>query len=107
MLGRELLPTRVVLIGGGIPNRDRSPVKGTGCGRCANGCQVRADCRSSSLEVGDDIVGWKWGGCPVGSRDPPSSKESQLLQVSADLLHVYKREDKDGGEGGGDSNGYA
>ncbi len=39
--GRELLPTRVVLaVGGGIPNRDRSPVKGTGRGRCASGCHV-------------------------------------------------------------------
>ncbi len=28
-------------------------------------------------------------------------------RVSADLLSVYEREDKDGGEGRGDSNGYA
>ncbi len=105
--GRELLLTRVVLVGGGIPNHDRSPVKGTGGGRCANGCQVRANCWSSSLEVGDDIVGWKWGGCPVGSRDPSSLKESQSLQVSADLLCVYEREDEDGGECRGNSNGYA
>ncbi len=73
VVGRELLPTRVVLVGGGSPNCDRSPVKGTGGGSCANGCQVRAYCRSSSLEAGDDIVGWKWSGAPVGSRDSSSS----------------------------------
>ncbi len=83
-------------------------MKGTGCGRCANGCHV---CGSEScsllLKVGDDIVGWKWGGAPVGSGDPSSSKESQSLQVSANLLGVYEGEDEDGGEGRGDSDGYA
>ncbi len=106
--GQELLPTRVVLtIGGGIPNRDCLPVKGTGGGRCANGCQVHAYCWSSSLKLGDDIVGWKWGEPEVGSWESPSPKESQSLQVSADLLCVYEREDEDGGEGRGNSNGYA
>ncbi len=82
-------------------------MKGTGGGRCANGCQIRADCRLSSLESGDDIVSRKWGGSEIGSGDSSSLKESQSLQMSADLLCVYEREDKDGGEGGGDSNGYA
>ncbi len=107
VVGRELLPTRVVFVGGGIPNRDHSPVKGVGGGGCASGCQIHAYCWASSLEAGDDIVGWKWGGAPVGSRDPSSPKESQSLQVSADLLSVYEREDEDGGEGHGNSNGYA
>ncbi len=82
-------------------------MKGTGGGHCANRCQIRADGRSSSLEAGDDIVGWKWSGAPVGSRDPSSLKESQSLQVSADFLCIYKREDEDGGESRGNSDGYA
>ncbi len=105
--GRELLPTQVVLVGGGIPNRDRSPVKGTGGGCCANRCQVRAYCRLSSLESGNDIVCGEWGESEVGSWESPSSKESQSLQVSADLLCVYEREDWDGGEGGCNGDGYA
>ncbi len=104
---RELLPTRVVLIGGGIPNHDRLPVKGMGGGRCANGCQVHAYCWSSSLEAGDDIVGWELCSSPVGPWDSPSMEESESLQVSADLLSVYEREDEDGGESRGDSNSYA
>ncbi len=91
--GREVLPTRVVLVGGGIPNHDRSPVKGTGGGRCANGCQIRADCQSSLLELGDNIMSGKWGQLKVGSWGSPSSKESQSLQLSADLLSVYEHED--------------
>ncbi len=58
-----------------------------------SGCQIRADCRLSLLEAGDDIVGREWGGSKVGSWGPPSSKESQSLQMSADLLCVYERED--------------
>ncbi len=107
VVGRELLPTRVVLIGGGIPNHDCSPVKGTGGGHCANGCQVRAYCRSSSLEAGNDIMGWEWCGSPVSPWDSPSAEESKSLQMSADFLSVYKCEDEDGGEGRGNSNGYA
>ncbi len=75
----EVLPTRVVFVGGGIPNRDRSPVKGTGGGRCANRCQVRANSWLSLLEAGDDIVDGEWSIseiCPGGS---PPSKESQSL----------------------------
>ncbi len=77
--GQELLPTRVVLIGGGIPNRDHLPVKGTGGGHCANGCQVRAYCWSLSLEAGDDIVCREWGEVEIGLRDSPSSEKSQSL----------------------------
>ncbi len=51
--------------------------------------------------------GLEMGGAPVGSRDSSSPKESQSLQMSADLLSVYEREDEDGGEGHGNSNGYA
>ncbi len=91
--GRELLPTRVILVRGGIPNCDRSPVKGTGDGHCANGCQICVYCRSSSLELGDDIACGEWGELEVGSWESPSSKESQSLQVSADFLSVYERED--------------
>ncbi len=97
----------MVLVGGGIPNRDRSPVKGMGCGRCANGCHIGVEDRLSLLEAGDNIVGWKWGGSPVGSWDPSSAKESQSLQVSADLLSIYECEDEDDGEGCGNSDGYA
>ncbi len=93
VLGQELLPTRVVLVGGGILNCDRSPVKGMGGGRCANGCQVHAYRWLSSLKAEDDIVSGEWGVSEVGSRDPSSSKESQSLQMSADLLSVYKCED--------------
>ncbi len=82
-------------------------MKGTGGGHCANGCQICADCRASSLEVGDDIVCGEWGGSEIGSWDSSSSEESQSLQVSADFLSVYKREDKSGCKSGGNSNGYA
>ncbi len=93
VVGRELLPTRVVLVGGGIPNRDRSPVKGTGGGGRANGCQIRAYCWLSSLEAGDDIVGREWRFPEVSSWDPPSAEESESLQMSANLLSVYEHED--------------
>ncbi len=102
--GRELLLTRVVLVGGGILNRDRSPVKGTGGGRCANGCQICADCWSLSLEAGDNIVGWEWGIPEVSSRDSSSAKDSQSLEMSADLLCIYEGEDENGDEGGGNGN---
>ncbi len=49
----------------------------------------------------------EWGESKVGSWDSPSSKEPQLLEMSADLLSVYECEDKDSGEGCGDGNGYA
>ncbi len=62
---------------------------------------------SSSLEAGDDIVGWEWRVSPVGPWDSPSMEESESLQMSADLLGVYEREDEDGGEGHGNSNSYA
>ncbi len=91
---RELLPTQEVFVGGGIPNRERLPVKGTGGGGCANGCQVRADRWSSLFEAGDDIVDREWGGSEICSRGSPSSKESQSLQLSVDLLCVYEHEDK-------------
>ncbi len=65
------------------------------------------DCWSSSLKLGDDIVGWEWGESEVSSWESPPSKESQSLQVSADLLCIYECEDKDGGKGRGNSNGYA
>ncbi len=50
-----------------------------------------------------------WEGCvsPVGSWDSPSAEESESLQVSANLLSIYKHEDKEGGEGRGNSEGYA
>ncbi len=89
---QDILPTQEVFVGGGTPNRDRSPVKGTGGGRCANGCQIRVDCRSS-LESGDDIVCGEGSGSEISSWDSPSSEESQSLQVSADFLCVYERED--------------
>ncbi len=62
MVGRELLPTRVVLaVRGGIPNRERLPVKGMGRGRCASGCHVcGSEYWSSLLEAGDDIVRGEW-----------------------------------------------
>ncbi len=91
--GREVLPTQKVFVGGGIPNRDRSPVKGTGGGRCANRCQVRANSWLSLLEAGDDIVSGEWGEVEIGPRDPPSAEESQSLQMSADLLSIYECED--------------
>ncbi len=75
----DILPTREVLVGGGTPNRDRLPVNGTGSGGCVSGCQIHADRWSSLLEVGDDIVGWEWGGSEVSSWDPPSSEESPSL----------------------------
>ncbi len=79
VVGRELLPTRVVLVGGGSPNRDRSPVKGTGRGCCTNGCQVLVYRWSSSLKAGDDIVGWERCVSPVSPWDSPSAEESELL----------------------------
>ncbi len=91
--GLGVLPTPVVLVGGGIPNRDCSPVKGTGRGRCANGCQVCADGCSSLLKAGDDIVGWEWHGSPVSSWDSPPLEKPQSLQVSVNLLSVYEHED--------------
>ncbi len=105
----ELLPTRVVLaIGGGIPNRNRSPVKGTGGGCCASGCHVcGSEYWSSLLEAGDDIVDWERCVSPVGPWDSPSVEESDSLQKSADLLSVDEREEDGGGGGGGNSNGYA
>ncbi len=75
----EILLTREVFVGGGTPNRDRSPVNGTGGGRWARGCQIRVDCWLSSLESGDDIVGGEGSGSEVGSRDSPSLEESQSL----------------------------
>ncbi len=107
--GRELLPTRVVLVGGGILNRDRSPVKGTGGGSRASGCHVcgGSEDRSSSLEAGDDIVDREWRVSPVSPWDSPSAEESESLQMSVDLLSVDEREDKDGGEGHGNRNGDA
>ncbi len=105
--GRDVLPTQKVFVGGGTPNRERSPVKGTGGSRCANGCQIRTDCWSLLLEAGDNIVGGEWCVSEIGSGNPPSSKESQSLQVSADLLCAYEREDQDGGESHGNSDGYA
>ncbi len=109
VVGRELLPTRVVLaVGGGIPNHEHSPVKETGGGRCASGCHVcGSENWSSSLEAGDDIVCGKWSGAPVGSGDPPSLEESQSLQVTVDLLSIYEREDEGGGEGRGNHDGDA
>ncbi len=62
-------------------------------------------CRCSKR--GDDIVDGEWCISKVGSGNSPSSKESQLLQMSVDLLCVYECEDKDGGESRGNSNGYA
>ncbi len=91
--GQEVLLTQKVFVGGGTPNRERSLVKGMGGGRCANGCQIRADCRSLLLEAGDDIVCGEWGVGKVGSGESPSSKESQSLQMSADLLSIYECED--------------
>ncbi len=105
--GWDLLPTRVVLVVGGIPNRDRSLVKGTGGGCRANRCQIRADSWSSSLEAGDNIVGWEWCVSPVGPWDSSSSKKSDSLQITADFLHVDECEDEGGDEGGGDGNGNA
>ncbi len=89
----EVLLTRVVFVGGGIPNCNRSPVKGTGGGCCANGCQIRANCWLSSLEAGDDIVDGEGCVCEVCSGGSPPSKESQSLQISADFLGVYEGED--------------
>ncbi len=93
VLGQEVLPTRKVFIGGGILNHERSPVKGTGGGHCVNGCQIHADCRSSSLKVGDDIMDGERCGSEIGSWGSPSLEESQSLQMSVDLLCVYERED--------------
>ncbi len=90
VVGRELLPTRVVLVGGGIPNCDRSPVKGTGGGGRANRCQIHADGWSSPLEAGDDIVDWEWCGSPVSPWDSPSAEEYKSLQLPADLLSIYE-----------------
>ncbi len=67
----------------------------------------RADRWSSLLEAGDDIVGREWGGSEISSRDSPSLEKSQSLQMSVNLLSIYEREDEDGDEGGGDSDGYA
>ncbi len=89
----QILPTQEVFVRGGTLNRDRSPVNGTGGGRWASRCQIHADCWLSSFELGDDIVGGERGGSEVGSWDSSPSKESQLLQVSADFLCVYERED--------------
>ncbi len=52
-------------------------------------------------------MGREWGGSEIGSQDSPSSEKSQSLQMSVNLLSVYEREDEDGDEGGGDSDGYA
>ncbi len=82
-------------------------MKRTGGGHCANGCQVHAYCWLSSLELGDDIVCGEWGESEVGPWESPSLKEPQSLQVSADFLSVYEHGDKDGGEGRGNSDGYA
>ncbi len=79
-------------------------MKGTDGGHCANRCQIRADCWLLSLEAGDNIVGWEWGVPKVGSRDSSSMKESQSLEMSADLLCIYEGEDEDSDEGGGDGN---
>ncbi len=93
IVSQEVLPTRDIFVRGGTPNRDCSPVKGTGGGCCANRCQVRADCWSSLLEAWDDIVDREWGSSEIGSGNSPSSKKSQSLQVSVDLLSIYERED--------------
>ncbi len=52
-------------------------------------------------------MGRERGCSEVCSWNSPPSEESQSLKVSSDFLRVYEREDQDGGEGGGNSNGYA
>ncbi len=79
IISREILLTREVFIGGGTPNRDRSPVNGTGSGCCASGCQIRTDHGLSSFESGDDIVDRERGSLNISSWDSPSSEESQSL----------------------------
>ncbi len=44
---------------------------------------------------------------PSQSLDSPSLEESESLQVSADLLSVDEHEEENGGEGCGNSDGYA
>ncbi len=83
-------------------------MKGTGRGHCASGCHIcGSESWSSLLEAGDNIVCGEWCVSPISPWDPPSAEESESLQVSADLLSVYEHEDEDGGEGCGNSNGYA